>query len=274
MSEIIKKAWTNEELEYLKNNYLAKTTKELSVELNRSESATQTKLQKMGLKRPDKYQYDVDYFKNIDTNEKAYWLGFWFADGFVSGNEATIELQEQDKYILERLNKDVKGNLPLQRVLREREYNHRIIKSDSYKIRFRRKEFIDNLINQGCVFNKTHTLNFPKNVPNSLMNDFIRGYFDGNGCVCAIKDRKEIRFYFSSGSHAMLVGIQNELQKNGISSHIRPQVGKCENLIITGIDNTKNFAKYIYDNAELYLDRKFNKFKYYYDLYDLQCRGR
>ena len=47
MSEITKKAWTNEELEYLKNNYLAKTTKELSIELNRSESATQTKLQKM-----------------------------------------------------------------------------------------------------------------------------------------------------------------------------------------------------------------------------------
>ena len=31
-----------------------------------------------------KYRYDIDYFNLIDNAEKAYWLGFLYADGSVT----------------------------------------------------------------------------------------------------------------------------------------------------------------------------------------------
>lgn len=34
----------------------------------------------------------LTYFENIDTEEKAYWLGFLYADGYVNANEDKIEL--------------------------------------------------------------------------------------------------------------------------------------------------------------------------------------
>ena len=34
-----------------------------------------------------KYKYNKDYFNKIDTADKAYWLGFLYADGCVTQNK-------------------------------------------------------------------------------------------------------------------------------------------------------------------------------------------
>lgn len=39
------------------------------------------------------------------------------------------------------------------------------------------------LSKHGCVPNKSLILKFPTTLPNELVNDFIRGYFDGDGSV-------------------------------------------------------------------------------------------
>lgn len=52
-------------------------------------STLQRHLQQRGLSRSNKqnsrkYQVDHGYFNTIDSEEKAYWLGFLYADGYVS----------------------------------------------------------------------------------------------------------------------------------------------------------------------------------------------
>ena len=52
-----------------------------------------------------KYKYDINYFEVIDTEEKAYWLGFIYADGCISNDnkqQLIIELCKQDKIVLEK----------------------------------------------------------------------------------------------------------------------------------------------------------------------------
>ena len=48
------------------------------------------------------------------------------------------------------------------------------------------------LNNKGCVPNKSLTLTFPSKdiVPSNLLRHFIRGYVDGDGCICVTKPEK------------------------------------------------------------------------------------
>lgn len=39
-----------------------------------------------------KYYFDFNYFQTIDTSEKAYWLGFMYADGSVRNNTLRVGL--------------------------------------------------------------------------------------------------------------------------------------------------------------------------------------
>ena len=63
------------------------------------------------MKRANNINYS--YFKNIDTEYKAYILGFIFADGSILTNIAgnrentiTVSIQKEDSYILTKLLKD------------------------------------------------------------------------------------------------------------------------------------------------------------------------
>lgn len=62
-----------------------------------------------------KYTLNEHYFDDIDTPNKAYILGFLYADGWndVDKNIITISLQEGDKDILDSINKEIGSNKPL-----------------------------------------------------------------------------------------------------------------------------------------------------------------
>ena len=53
-----------------------------------------------------KYQ-DINYqfFEKIDSEEKAYFLGFIYSDGCVQSNSVTLKLQKKDIIILEKMKK-------------------------------------------------------------------------------------------------------------------------------------------------------------------------
>ena len=107
---IKKDKWNEEDIEYVKKNYSIMPTKDIAKILNRTESAVQIKARRLGLK---KYPYNCNYrfFETIDTEEKAYWLGFIASDGWISINKNTnsgtvgIELQVSDIDHLKKFNK-------------------------------------------------------------------------------------------------------------------------------------------------------------------------
>mgnify|MGYP002625860766 CR=1 FL=1 len=45
------------------------------------------------------------------------------------------------------------------------------------------------LIRLGAIPNKSLILEFPKDIPNDLIRHFVRGYFDGDGCISKNEDR-------------------------------------------------------------------------------------
>lgn len=51
------------------------------------------------------YSVNDDYFSEIDTEEKAYWLGFIYADGYVTGSKLGITIANLDRMHLEKFKK-------------------------------------------------------------------------------------------------------------------------------------------------------------------------
>ena len=102
--------FTREEDVYILDNYMTKTSGEIGDILGYNAKQIQSRAARLGIRK--KRLFDSRYFKDIDTKEKAYWLGLLYADGWVvcnkdNGNyEVSIELQRDDRYVLERLNND------------------------------------------------------------------------------------------------------------------------------------------------------------------------
>lgn len=262
-----RREWREEEISYLKDNYDKYTYKEIGKVLNRSRASVQNKIKTIGLKQPEKYFYNVNYFECIDSEHKAYWLGFIMADGYVRKTkrniEIGIELQQRDDSHLKKLNKDLNGNVEIKYRSRPNHWNGNI--SNMCSIRFFRNKMYQDLFRYGVVENKSAIMQFPK-INDDLKIHFIRGFFDGNGCVRLNKDRNCLCFDFCSASISMINSIKECLYSDyNISSYITQEVGvnrniPCYRLNIKGLYNSYRFAQCLYHNATIYLDRKHDKY--------------
>ena len=149
-------------------------------------------------------QLHEDFFEEINTIEKAYWLGFIITDGNVYNNGLEIILQKNDKYILHSLEKD----LNIQ--------NH-IKDINGYpKFHIRCKKIVKDLKQYGVVQNKTFVVKFPKNIDNKFIKYLLRGMFDGDGGISISHrqktNRKEFELSFS-GTYDMVENFKNNVVK-------------------------------------------------------------
>lgn len=203
--------------------------------------------------RPD--IININLFKTITTEEDAYWLGFLYADGNVSLKENKIELSlaELDYTHLEKF-KQCTG------------LNNRICwrnKSKSYRFSFRSYEIKDNLINQGCIPQKSLTLSFPTNeqVPDYLLRHFMRGYFDGDGCFCNTTSCFEASFLGTLNFiNGFLLRGPEIFTKNDYGIYNGSSSGRIKKYSIYR-HLIKDFLDYLYKDASIYLDRKYNKYQ-------------
>lgn len=262
-----KKEWSKDQIDFLRNNYLSMSNDEISKTIGRTRKAVQVKLSKLGLKRPDKYYYNKRFFQCIDTKEKAYWLGFLYADGYVciseSNSEVGVELSVVDVNHLKKFNKALEGNI--QPMLRKERKG--VIKPTQGIVSFRiySKEMAQDLISNGCTQNKTFSIKFPSFENRGLMWSFIRGYFDGDGSVYRDIGRKFIGFNFTSGSKEFLEGLKKFLYEDGIYGYLSEENrkdnrfqknSKSYKLLITGMNNAYRFGEKLYEQATIFLDRK------------------
>lgn len=248
------KKWTESETQYLKDNYESGSTSEISHKLSRPLHAIHMKANSLGLKRNKDAIFleqsrartkcsNHDYFKTWSPN-MAYVLGMWFADGTVSGNSNVISLSlhKRDKDIIESIKNELK-------------FNGKLIKDkNNYKMSIGSSSLHDDLISLGCIPNKSYICSMPIGIPKELVSHFIRGNFDGDGCVTTIR---------SPGRTYMMV---NFLGTESFVSWLRDNIPFCHSSITHRAgpcwqisffnSEAEKLIDWMYVDANLYMQRK------------------
>lgn len=127
---------------------------------------------------PRRYSCDHSFFDSIDTEAKAYWLGFIAADGSISSTSDTLvlHLSSKDDEHLENFLAMVQSDHPVKHYTRKEQImSHLQIQSPN---------MVQALSEYGVVPRKTLTLTWPKQLDPDLRRHYLRGYFDGDGCFC------------------------------------------------------------------------------------------
>ena len=265
------KPWSKDDLQYLTDHYMDQTNREIACALGRTKVAVGLKINKLGLHKSP-YHYNATYFHDIDTQDKAYWLGFFYADGCVTimqkqherSYEACIKLQGKDGGHLRKFNACLDGNVPVQYSTRKSVFDGSVC--DCASIRLYSKQIVNDLISHGCAPRKSFDIKFP-NLPPELMRHFIRGFFDGDGCFCRdSKPRNTCAINFCSASEAFLDGLRATIYQRGVSSYIVNEANRSTSrLYVRGMENCDRMLTYMYDGANCFLDRKYWKAIRFYE---------
>lgn len=219
-----------------------------------------------------KYTVNQDYFEKIDNEWKAYWLGFLYADGCVTIKNQngkmkyalSLALCSEDKAHIEKFAHSLQSNAPIK-------VNPTNYKDKKYvRLLITNKKICEDLSKLGCIPLKTLTLIFPKigQVPDNLLRHFIRGYFDGDGCVHINKKKREASINFV-GTLEFLTKVQQILEKECDFRPVklqRKKNNKAYSLQYGYLRSIEKFYRYLYKDCNIMLDRKFEKFNSVFSL--------
>lgn len=199
-----------------------------------------------------KYNLDENYFENIDSEDKAYFLGLLYSDGCVYKYTMNIALQQGDSLILEKFKECLEYTGKLYNI----QFNNN--SKPQIKLSFSNKKITSDLLKLGVVPNKSLILNFPtyNQVPKHLIRHFIRGLFDGDGTIIKRK-RKDSRIEIYSsliGSNDLIKGIFKEIK---IGNIYNVNSGKNSTLTFASKKDIIYFLDYIYTDATYYIERKY-----------------
>lgn len=199
----------------------------------------------------------------IDSEEKAYILGLWMSDGWVTDNEICIKIHKDDRQLIEKIRDFFAPEVPIKEV------------KNTVSFRLSSIKLVEQFNSYGCIKNKTYSEMHVPNISKELIRHFIRGYFDGDGTI--FMDRK----YYKSNICSICEGFLKELQKilteNYIESRINIEVregkplkdpdGKITTtqknmyrLYVSKQAEILKFKDFMYRNSTIYLKRKFDKF--------------
>ena len=209
---------------------------------------------------------DETVFDSMDTEEQFYWLGFLYADGNISktGNRLELTLALKDIDHLEKFRNFLKLTTEIKTVLRNGHYACRLY--------VRNKHLWGTLNNLGCVPCKSLILEFPKKeiFKNNKMFilHFIRGYVDGDGCLSYYWNKQ----HTSINTQVSIVSTESFL--NSIKKLFGNKHGYIHNKSSKDWENkayqltfngaiARKFARYLYEKATIYMQRKYEKYLYF-----------
>lgn len=219
-----------------------------------------------------------DIFDKINSKESAYIFGLYMADGCITAdNKFAIGLSENDVEILTTVRDYIS---PITTVIHKEKYINKktgITTNPMCLICFKSDHIAEVLNNYGCGYNKTYLEKSIINIiPEEFMWDFIRGYFDGDGCVSKsdvthkhtlksgeITEYKSTNVIFKITSRTRLIldELCNFLNNQGLNFSVYP-----DRNAFTLASHTKSNFPIIYnhlysDNSRFFMKRKKIKFK-------------
>lgn len=211
-----------------------------------------------------KKDINENFFENIDTEEKAYWLGFLTADGYLSDdNSLQLCLAEKDRKHIEKFKQNIESSHKIS--LKQATINNKTI--NSYRISINNKKIASDLRKLGFNNNKSYECYIPfENIPKSLLHHYIRGLMDGDGCVVNYEtkyNKKHVRLTICTTVSCQLINDITLCLEEELSINVKYRIGKNKkpvDIIIGKQKDVKKFYDWIYKDATIYLDRKYDKF--------------
>lgn len=205
------------------------------------------------------YRINEKFFNEINTEEKAYILGFIMADGGIYINNAHrlyFSLSYKDIEILNKIQAAMESNYDIKII----EQSNSFGKSTIVRLTIYCKEIIDDLLALGFDNNKTGNEFIPDINP-ALIRHFLRGFFDGDGTIFKSRGYDTVGF---TSSLDMLNAISELLSKE-LSIDIKKIYTESGNkqayrLYYSKQEEVYKIYNYLYDNATIYLERKKDKF--------------
>lgn len=213
------------------------------------------------------YELDENYFEKIDSEHKAYWLGFIYADGYItakrqySNPKFGITLSSNDRLHLVKLSLDLKSNYPINDYCNNTSYKK---DTKSSRLLISNNKIVEDLKKHGVCENKTNILTAP-DIPENLIPHFIRGYLDGDGCITSYKAGGYLRYKVSILGTENILNFISDFISCNLDFEIKDYYKRKENQTVSSLDicsciRSKKFLDLIYKNSSIYLDRKYNRY--------------
>ena len=207
-----------------------------------------------------KYFHDINFFETINTEEKAYWLGFMYADGYIVNHDNRygeddfgITLAEDSIDSIEKFKASIKATNPIR-------YDNSKQGQRQVKLVCCSQKTVNDLIDKGVLKGKSLILKPPTKVPQELIRHFIRGFFDGDGSLMKNQSNSYIAYGIDfTTTYEMAKWLQDTLQVGNIFPDKRREATWY--FSVGGNQQVLKLCHYMYDNASIWMDRKYNRYK-------------
>jgi predicted transcriptional regulator len=279
-----KKTWTDEEIELLRTMYQTESISDIEEALGRKWNAIKNVIYKLGLRR-DKSRFcqgikrkKVIDLTEIDNEEKAYVLGFIAADGSIYCRKGTtvyklsIVLSEKDKDHVFKLRDIIspESNVGTYKIPKPKKGGEHYCKDFyvSFNFAVADRYLSNNLLRHGIVPRKTYNPQIPTSVPEHLFQHWVRGYFDGDGGIY-INKKGELYCDFcgySNGEANIILEyvLKKFLEVLPFDSQAEVKNKDAVSRIRFSHNMSVHFVNWVYRDATVYLERKYQIAKNYF----------
>ena len=211
--------------------------------------------------RKYKYSFNRNAFDKIETEEDAYILGFILADAYICeiNNEVRIKLSAKDKDILDKINDYLESNVPIKHLIHSQTGNELV------ELSLSSKTLVDNLHKYHLSSGKSLKEVFYRNIPKHLVRHYIRGIIDGDGYIRL--NLKQIGCCGSNDVISQIISVFNTELKIDVSIEKNLKCDKSSNIYRCWFcgDNATKIINYLYKDSSIYLNRKYNLAKKYFN---------
>lgn len=224
-----------------------------------------------------------NYFSEINSPEKAYWLGLLFADGCIrhekqKGNSWVVQLSlmKEDKYLVEEFAKAVETDKEVKEYCNKTGFQRKDgAPHIECRINLYSSKMAKDLEKYGVVPRKSLKVKELPNIEERYMSHFIRGFFDGNGTIthfmCHEKEKPRIGFYSTHDFCDNLNQYLNKTIKTSLNKVCDQKNEKVSFISFSKKEDVKNLYDFMYKDAEVFLKRKKQKIEKYISEYRDNC---
>lgn len=268
-----KRKFTNEQEKELARRYLSgESARAIGHSLGTDKTVVIAALKRTGTpqrtpsERNRLYKLDGNIFDKIDMPEKSYWWGFLYADASIHKRSLNLKLQRRDESHIFKFKEFLKSKHPVHQAITTID-NTEYLFSGLYVTD---GHMIDRLKELGVISHRPYFRTVVSNLPSRFIPHWIRGYFDGDGYIAPLKNKKgkkqgsikllgqiELLEWIRNIFHIYCgTSVEQKIRKAGHSQ-------KIWTLDYSGRKQCERIGDFLYKDANIFLERKHIRFLEY-----------